>query len=156
MVQDSMLVEQRFRRFVETVCTSGIVYALEDDDGYAMSESNEYEHDTGEPLDVICYWSERALASSCISEEWMGYHVIEVPLPEFIENWCIGMASDGVIAGINFDADMFGYEIDPYELVLALGIQLRKRRRKVELSKYKDVQELCKKIEAILPPRPPY
>ena len=156
MMQDFMLVEQRFKRFIETVCTSGVVYALERDDGYAMSEANEYENSMGEPLDVICYWSEKAMAGSCISEEWIEYRVVEISLPEFIESWCIGMAGDNVVAGINFDVDMFGYEIDPYELVLALGAQLRKQRRRIKLSKYEEVQMLCRKIEKIVSSQPLY
>jgi hypothetical protein len=85
MLQDRQISNQKYDRFIKTVCQNIEVYALKSANGYATSESTLYEDQYGEPISLICFWSEMTLAKSCITEEWTDYEVQTISLNEFIE-----------------------------------------------------------------------
>lgn len=128
MLQDSIILKSRYERFIKKVCETGIVYGLESDEGYATSSSNKTEDKNRESVGLICFWSEKALANSCVKDEWGEYQVTGIPLSEFIENWCEGMNSDGFFVGINFDHNMYGYEAAPLELIERLEKELKQKK----------------------------
>lgn len=147
MIQDSIIVRQRHERFIKKVCDYEIVWGFESDEGFATSSSNEIMDDEGEPIGIICFWSEKALAKSCAKGEWFGYIPTEISLSDFIENWCIGIFNDKLLVGTNFDQNMFGFEADPLDLIVKLAKELENQGKKLRLGKYNKISDLIKDIE---------
>jgi hypothetical protein len=150
MLQDSIITKQKHERFIKKVCESEIVWGLKNADGFANTSSNEYEDDNEEPLELMCFWSEKALAKACAKEEWKEYEPVEIQLSDFIENWCIGMANDNLMVGSNFDQNMFGFEIDPLDLIIELGKKLKEQRKEIKLQNYQRLDDLVHAIEKII------
>ena len=115
MLQDKAASEENHKRFVERVLSSRAVWYLRGPNGAAFCPSNEYE-----ATDVILFWSDRAYAARQLKEEWQNYEVASLSLDDFIDHWLRGMNQDGVLAGTNWDAHLFGLEIDPIELAQEL------------------------------------
>ncbi|KMQ64914.1 hypothetical protein ACM46_11955 [Chryseobacterium angstadtii] len=150
MLQDHITVENRHKDFIKKVSETEVVYALEDENGFAVSYSNELEYEDGEPVQIICFWSDEARAKSCINDEWIGYKVSTIPLSDFIENWCLGMNNDGIVAGTNFDSNLFGYEAEPLELVLDILEVLKKTEKNFPLRKFESFDDMQKQIKEVL------
>ena len=150
MIQDSIITRQRHERFIKKVCETGVVWGLENNEGLATSSSDEYEDNDGEPIGLICFWSEKALANSCAKDDWNDYEPVEIMLSDFIENWCIGMSNDGLLIGSNFDQNMFGHEVDPLKLIVDLSKELTNQEKEIKLEKYHHISELTDEIENIL------
>lgn len=150
MIQNSIIIKQRHERFIKKVCETEIVWGLENAEGFATTSSNDFEDDNEEPLGLICFWSERALAKGCAKYEWKDYEPVEIQLGEFIESWCIGMANDNLMVGSNFDQNMFGFEIDPLELVVDLDKELKTLGKEIRLQKYQRMNDLVNEVKKIL------
>lgn len=150
MFQDTATIEQRYERFIKSVCETEIIYGLEKSEGFATSESIHYEDDEGDPIELICFWSETDLANSCSKSGWEGYSTSEISLTNFMENWCIGMENDGLFVGINFDQNMFGFEIEPLELILELIKELTKQNKQLVFKGFSDLKDMKDQIEDIL------
>lgn len=150
MLQDSLLLEKRYKRFIKIVCESEIVYALKNSNGFATSSSNEFEDENGNPVGIICFWGEKSRATSCIAKEWSSYEVREISLPDFLENWCIGMENDGLLIGIEFDQNMFGFEAEPLELILELISELRMNKKELDLRKFDGIYDLYEQVKSII------
>ena len=150
MLQDSLLLEKRYKRFIKIVCESEIVYALKNSNGFATSSSNEFEDENGNPVGIICFWAEKSRATSCIEKEWSSYKVHEISLPDFLENWCIGMENDGLLIGIEFDQNMFGFEAEPLELILELISELKMNKKEVDLREVDGIYDLYEQVKSIL------
>lgn len=138
------------KHFVEKVCTTEIVYTLKNAEGYVSAPCNLMEDDEGLPFDKMCFWSDRDLAASCITEEWEDCIIEELPLNIFIEKWCVGMSSEGLIAGTEASAEGIGFEIDPLELVLQLAEQLTEQQKEIHLQQYDHIDKLAQQIRDIL------
>lgn len=125
---------------------TSIVYGLENKEGFATSSSNDVEDE--EPIPLICFWSEAALARSCKGGDWSDYNVVEVSLSDFLENWCIGMSNDGLLLGTNFGRNMFGYESDPLEMAIELSKELKRqgKDKDIVLEKYSHLDELVDQL----------
>lgn len=149
MLQDSIIVRQRHEKFIATVCNTEVVWVIENDNGFATSTSNETVDDESEPVGMICFWSDNVLAKSCIQGEWAEYVPVEIPLSDFIENWCIGMSNDGLLVGTNFDRNMFGFETDPLNLIIELGKELKNQNKEISLGKYHHLGDLIHEVEEI-------
>ena len=119
MIQDISTIEHKHRKFVERVVDFEAVWGLESDEGFATSDSNDFE-DTK----VIPFWSDKAYAAVLIKDSWKHYKPTSMLLVEFIENWLVGMYSDGLLVGTNWDANMFGKEIEPLELAVEIANQV--------------------------------
>jgi hypothetical protein len=150
MIQDQITLEDRHKNFVKKISEREIVYALKNDDGYATSNSNEIEEDGDNPVEIICFWSDKSIAESCIENEWSEYEVSELNLSEFLENWCVGMNNDGLIVGTNFDKNMFGYEIEPLDLILEIITELNLHNKEIELKKFDGIKDLETQVNEIL------
>lgn len=125
MLQNHITVKNRHKKFIKTVCKTEIVYGLKDKKGFATSSSVHYDDENGEPVGIICFWAEKARAKSCVKDEWKSYEPTEIPLSEFMENWCVGMENDGLLIGTQFDQNMFGFEVEPLELIIDLLAELK-------------------------------
>lgn len=147
MLQDHSIVKLRHERFVKKVCETKIVFGLKNNDGFATSSSNEFDDEEGNPVQLICFWAERALANSCRKLDWENYELIELSLEEFIENWCIGLYNDGLLVGTSFDQNMFGYEAEPLELILEVIKELKSKHIGLELKKYENIEDLEEQVK---------
>lgn len=150
MTQDSTAEKQKEVNFIQKVCETGFVWALENAEGFATSSSNQYEDEEGEPVEMICFWSNESLAAACAKEDWNEYTPAKLPLGEFIENWCTGMANDELLLGIDFDENMFGFEADPLELILELSEGLKVAKQKVVLKNYEKLSDLVDEVKKAL------
>ncbi len=147
MIQDSILIENRHKRFIKAVCNSEIVWGLENHEGFASSKSVYYEDDDGEPIGIICFWGEKALATSCIKDRWTKYKTTEISLSDFMENWCVGMGNDRLLIGTEFDQNLFGFEADPYELILDLSSELKSIGKDLNFRKFNGVNDLESQVK---------
>lgn len=150
MLQDSIAIKERYKRFRKTVCESEIVYALKNKKGFATSNSVQFEDENGEPIGIICFWSNKVLAKSCIKNSWAEYEICEILLSDFIENWCIGMKNDGLLIGTEFDQNLFGFEVEPLELILELTTQLKTIEKKLSFKKFDGIIDLEKQVKAVI------
>ncbi|MDR2236922.1 MAG: DUF2750 domain-containing protein [Chryseobacterium sp.] len=150
MLQDHITVENRHKDFIRKVCETEIVYALKDETGFAISYSNELEYEDGEPVQIICFWSDEARAKSCIGQEWEHYEVSELALNDFMENWCLGMNQDGLVVGTDFDSNLFGYEAEPLEVILQIIEELKRTGKTLSLRKFESIDDLEAQIREIL------
>jgi hypothetical protein len=146
MLQDNSPFAAKLEQFVKTICETGLVYALESEEGLATSSSNELEYDDGEPVDLICFWSDKTLAESCLQDDWSDYKVIEISLPEIMEDWCVGMANDGLVVACNFDSDMVGWEIDPLELLMQLIEEIKATNSTIVFEKYESLEDMEQEV----------
>jgi acyl carrier protein len=146
-MQDVENEKQRHKRFIKKVCETGSVWGLENDEGFAMSSSEEYEDADGEAVDLMCFWSEKSLAQACEKKEWVGYRTTEIALGDFMENWCIGMYEDELLIGTDLDEELFGSEIDPLDLILELCAELKSQGKEIQFENYKNINDLVKEIE---------
>ncbi|AXT54611.1 DUF2750 domain-containing protein [Aquimarina sp. AD1] len=150
MLQDSITLKNRHLKFIKTVSESEIVYGLKSKKGFATSSSTQYEEDNGNPIGMICFWAEKVRAKSCAKDEWKKYRVTEISLTEFIENWCIGMANDGLLIGTQFDQNLFGYEVEPLDLILELTTELKSNEKDLNFRKFNGIDGLEKQIKDII------
>ncbi|UPQ77031.1 DUF2750 domain-containing protein [Chryseobacterium nepalense] len=150
MLQDQITLKTRHRNFVKKISEKEIVYALKNNEGYATSSSNKVKDEEGNPIEIICFWSDISIAKSCIENEWNEYEISELSLSEFLENWCVGMSNDRLIIGTNFDKNLFGYEIEPLDLILEIISELNLLNKQIILNKFDGIQDLEFQIKNIL------
>lgn len=136
--------------FIAKISETEVVWALVKEDGYATATSMDFEDDEGEPADVLCFWSDESLALACSKDDWEGYTSVEIPLVDFIENWCVGMDEDLIMAGLDFDKELVGEEIDPLELILEIGAVLFEQEKKLILPSGKSLETLLKEVSKVL------
>ena len=110
MLLDSATVESNFQRFVERVVEKESVFYLSNSDGVANSVSNDDEETT-----ILMFWSDRAYATRAKGAFDEEFEEVEMQLFDFLYRWLPGMSGDGVLAGPNWNGDLVGKEIDPFE-----------------------------------------
>ncbi|MBI1837733.1 MAG: DUF2750 domain-containing protein, partial [Flavobacteriia bacterium] len=93
---------------------------IKEEDDEDMELDEEYEDENENPAEMICFWSTKKTAKSCTNKDWKNYKVTEISIVEFIENWCIGLSNDQLLAGLNFDSNRNGIEVDPLELIIQI------------------------------------
>lgn len=111
MILDSATVESNFHRFISRVVESETVLYLSNGEGVANSVSNDNEETT-----ILMFWSDRAYAhrvNEVLTEE---FYESEMTLFDFLYRWLPGMTGDGVLAGPNWNGDLVGREIEPFDL----------------------------------------
>ena len=150
MVKDTTDIQQKHEKFIKTICETGIVYGLENEEGFATSASNEYEDENGEPVEIICFWSEKAYANACMKEDWSTFNITEISLADFIENWCVGMHNDELLAGTDFDSNLFGTEAEPLSILLQIIEELKSTGKTIALESYENIEELESQVNASL------
>ena len=150
MFQDHITVKNRHKKFIKTVCETEIVYGLKNKKGFATSSSVHYNDENGEPVGVICFWAEKVRAKSCIKDGWKNYKPTEIPLSEFMENWCLGMENDGLLIGTQFDQNMFGFEAEPLELIMDLSTELKSIGKDLNFRKFNGIEDLEKQVKEIM------
>jgi hypothetical protein len=114
----------------------GLVWGICSDEGFAMSNSNDFED-----AEVIPFWSDKGYAMAVAKDGWEHYQPTSMLLAEFLENWLVGMHNDGLLVGTNWDANMFGREIEPLELAIEIAEQIVAKGKDLKLLKYKNIAD---------------
>ena len=135
------IIESKYNQFIERVAATKLVWGLKSKTGWANSESAE-----DEEVSVIPFWSERAYAKVCARDDWKSYSPTEVPLAIFLEDWCIGMAENETLIGINWDANMLGKETDALEVVLDILNRLKTINSTIKFASYGSIDEFITDI----------
>lgn len=147
MEQNFELAEQRHREFIERIVSTEQVWGLVNEDGFATAGSNEYED-----ADAIPFWSEKEGAEAVAKDEWSSFKIEKVSLAEFLENWCVGMQNEDMIVGTNWDENLFGTELEPFDLALEIIDELRSKSKTLKLEKYESLEELEDQINDVWEP----
>lgn len=129
-----------YTEFIRTVVATQTVYTLQDSEDYfAECPSEVYENRFGEAETVYCFWHNPEAAAACRKEEWAEYRITSVPLIDFMYEILIDMDQDQVLAGIAFDSELYGTEIEPVELLGELLDELTLRAQD-NFPEYEDLQ----------------
>ena len=64
-----------------------------------------------------------------------------------MENWCVGMANDGLLIGTQFDQNLFGHEVEPLDLILELTAELKSIGKDLNFRKYKGIIDLEEQVK---------
>ncbi len=142
MLQDTTIIDSRYKAFIEKVTASKLVWGLKSKAGWANSNSVE-----SEQINVIPFWSDRASAKACARDDWKNYAAMEIPLAEFLENWCVAMAENDTLVGVNWDAGMFGKEIDGLAIALDILCRLSENNSTITLRNYSSINEFITDIQ---------
>ena len=138
MSQDT---EEKYNAFIEKVAATKQVWGLKSKTGWANAESGD-----DEEVAVVPFWSERGLAKLCARDDWKSFLPTEVPLAIFLEDWCMGMAENETLAGINWDANMLGKEVDALEVVLDILNRLKAINSAIKFANYSSIDEFITEI----------
>lgn len=107
-----------YQHFIDSLLAQQTVYTLiSNEDDWAECPSSEYEDQQGEPISVYCIWATANNAQTCQTEEWADYQIEALSLADFMQDCLINMAQDDVLIGVDFDAQLYGLEIEPMELL---------------------------------------
>jgi hypothetical protein len=126
-LQDSKTVQSQHDRFVKRIVKNELVYYLSNDDGVANSSSND-----SEDASVLPFWSDGAYASRASRAFVEEFELDTIELFNFLHRWLPGMTKDGVLAGTNWDGDLMGREIEPFDL----RIEIEEKMSSDLLAKY--------------------
>ncbi|WP_354625499.1 DUF2750 domain-containing protein [Psychromonas sp. MME2] len=100
---------KRAEMFVEQVTQQEVLFGLFDEnEGWA----NCHAHDNRDASAVYLFWSEPSLAEKLQNEEWANYKIQPITLTVFLESWLDGMQKQQVFAGVNWDENLYGLEIE--------------------------------------------
>lgn len=95
--------------FVEQVTDKEELFGLYDEqEGWA----NCHPHDNEDAAAVYLFWSTANLAKKLQNEEWEKYRVEPIALSVFLDSWLDGMQKQHVFAGVNWDENLYGLEIE--------------------------------------------
>ena len=95
--------------FVEKITTNLQLFGLfHKEKGWA----NCHAHDNKDAQAVYLFWSDPALAKKLQNEEWADYEVEKIALSVFLDSWLDGMQKQQVFAGVNWDENLYGLEIE--------------------------------------------
>lgn len=98
--------------FIEETQSTQLVWGLKNEkDGWLACDSIEFE-----TSEVMPFWSSKEDAQQHNLEEWADFVVVSIPLDEFVEEWLVSLAEDGVLIGANWNAELEGKEIESAEL----------------------------------------
>lgn len=100
------------KQFINQTIENNLVWGLMNkEEEWLCVESTEFE-----ASEVIPFWSNEADAKIHNVEEWKEFVVTAIPLDVFTQEWLVTLDEDGVLLGINWDAELQGQEIEPASL----------------------------------------
>jgi len=134
MFLDSATVESNFQRFIKRIIENETVFYLSNKDGVANSVSNDDEETV-----ILMFWSDRAYAIRVKPNFDEDFEEKEMELFSFLYQWLPGMSYDGILAGPNWNGDLVGREIDPFELREIIEDQMPSKLLETYESKYNEL-----------------
>lgn len=150
MLQNSQSLIDSYKKFIKKVVQTEVIYCLKDEkEGVAVCNSNEFRNEEGQDVPLLTFWSESALAKACQEEEWLKYKITEILLPEFMELWVFGMCEDEVVAGLDFNNNLFGYEEHPLQLLKDLISEIEATKKKIEFRGFTSLTDLKDYVQEI-------
>ena len=135
------ITDTKYTQFIEKVAATKLVWGLKSKTGWANTESAE-----DEEVGVIPFWSDRALAKISARDDWKSYTPTEVPLAIFLEDWCMQMAENDTLVGINFDAKMLGAEAEPELVTFDILTRLKAINSAIKFDNYSSIDEFITEI----------
>ncbi len=99
-------------RFIVEAIAQGCVWGLQGTEGWALCASEKYED-----ADVMPLWSQETFARIHCQDDWQDYVPVAIELEEFLEEWLPGMHEDVLLAGVNWNQDLEGDELEPLDLL---------------------------------------
>jgi hypothetical protein len=142
MSDDKTLIESKYKAFIEKIVAEGEVWGLEGEQGFAISNSSD-----DDDRDVIPFWSDETTAKELAKEDWANYKTTSMPLSDFLEIWMVGMHNDAVLAGTDWDSNMFGKEVEPLVLALDITNEVIAQKQEVEFIEYDDMDDFRQQIK---------
>lgn len=124
MLLDAETSAENHRRLVERVATAEVVYYLKNERGIANSTSND-----DDEITVLPFWSDVPYAKRAAPKFEDQFQVDSISLFDFLYRWLPGMTGDGVLAGVNWNGDLCGDEVDPFELRIEIKENMSGRLR---------------------------
>ncbi len=104
--------DKNYDLFIATALATGCVWALQNDEGFALCPSVD-----NDELDVMPLWSEPEYAEYHCRDEWRAYKLTPISVEELLDDWLPGMHEDLTLVGVNWSADLEGIEIEPLDLL---------------------------------------
>lgn len=99
--------------FVTQSQETRFVWGLSNEEGDWLSvASTEFEDS-----EVMPFWSSKEDAEQQCADEWAEFRPSELPLDIFLEDWMLTLAEDGVLVGLNWNAELEGVELEPSDVV---------------------------------------
>ena len=119
-------------KFVDDVCENLTLYGLFDEnEGWA----NCHAHDNADAQAVYLFWSDEKLAKKLQNAEWANYKITPIELGVFLDSWLDGMQKQQVFAGVNWNEELYGLEIE----AMVLKNSLLEKSQKVSQEEDKTV-----------------
>lgn len=145
--------DPRYQAFIRHVVANETVYTLLDgEDYFAECPSEVYDEAYGEPVAVYCFWDSAADARACRKEEWADYRLEAIALDEFMAELLIELDQDAKLCGVAFDAELYGTEIEPVELLADLLDEIEKNRLQDHYPDFAELQRYRAEWEAMMQP----
>ncbi|MGF1768849.1 DUF2750 domain-containing protein [Enterovibrio makurazakiensis] len=104
-------IEANLTLFIAETQETNQVWGLTNEEGWLACDSTEFENS-----EIMPFWSSKEDAELHNVEEWADFEVQEIPLDVFVQDWLITLDEDGVLVGINWNAELEGKEIEPATL----------------------------------------
>ena len=133
MSNDVSAAEEYKQQFIFDSVKSEKVWGLHCEQGWSNTDSCELE-------DTIVYpfWSSEEKSKKCAVDEWRVYAPKYLPLSDFLENWCVGMYKEYILAGINWDPKLEGPEVDSIDLALKILQECKRQSKELKFKLYKN------------------
>jgi hypothetical protein len=152
MLKNAIDINDKVTTFVKEVVANEMVFTLthKETNESALAISMDFSDDDGQDCHVMCFWSSEQLAKACQRDEWQDFEIEGIDLAEFLENWCLGLAMDQVIPGLNFDQELQGEEEEAVHLAILILSELEQQKKELPLEKSESVAEYKSQLESLL------
>jgi len=141
MSEQNQNTEESYRQFIQKIVETEVVWGLTKDETWATSSSNEFEE-----AEVILFWSDENGAAACAEDEWEKYIPESISIVEFLENWCVGMYSDALLVGPDWESDLTGKEVEPLVIALDIIDSLKEKNKTLNFTQYDSQQEFEEQV----------
>ena len=98
--------------FYEEAARERTVWGIRDENGFPAPVNGSGERS-------MPFWSLRSRAERVVEQvpAYAGFEVVEIPLDAFVERWLPGLATDGLLVGLNWSGtSATGYDIPATEV----------------------------------------
>lgn len=136
--------------FINNIINNNKVFIIEHKDEIAISQSLLFKDDAGNPVNVVCFWSDKQIAAKCCIDVWKQYKPQEICIATFIEDYLVNVYNESFISGLDFNEHMEGIETDPLDLIMALIGALKKSKINLEFEYFKNLNDLESQLQKLL------
>lgn len=136
--------------FIQNIVESQKVFILEHKEEIASVSSISFQNDVGEPVPVICFWSNKDLAKAGLDKVWNNYRIIDICLATFIEDYLVNIYNESLIVGLNYNEFLEGTEADPLDVIAALIDALNLKKLDLEFEYFKNINDLQNQLKKLI------